>query len=236
LDRLLSRHRDTRLVVVDPVNVYMTDKDGNTDTEIRGVLNPLGKLAEKHRVAVVAVCHFSKGNSNASKDALQRVLGSVGYVGVARSVLAVIRNPDDDSCRWLLPVKNNVGPDRGNGLEYRLEQGDNGQVPKLAWTPGYVGIEAYEALERQENRESGDSKSKGQFAIDTILEVLADGPMPSIEFQKLVMGRGVKERTLDRAIQKSQGRVDSVLRTRGKEKLWYTFLAEHADRVPNDVA
>ena len=54
------------------------------------MLSPLAALAERHGVAVLVVMHLNKDQL---KQVLYRVSGSVAFVGVARSVLLVGRDP-----------------------------------------------------------------------------------------------------------------------------------------------
>jgi hypothetical protein len=53
--------------------------------------------------------------------AIYRFVGSIAFVGAARTGFAVVKDPDDDARRLVLPVKSNVGA-MPSGLAYRLEQ------------------------------------------------------------------------------------------------------------------
>src|SRR5262249_55073954 len=107
LARVLTDHPDTALVILDPVSAYLGSRDSYKDAEIRGLLSPLAALAERYRVALLAILHLTKA---AQRKLLLRAQGSVAFVAQARIVLAVGEDPDHDGRRLLVPVKNNLGP------------------------------------------------------------------------------------------------------------------------------
>jgi putative DNA primase/helicase len=49
-----------RLIIVDPISAYMGGADGNGNVETREVLEPLAEMADRLRIAVVAVTHLNK--------------------------------------------------------------------------------------------------------------------------------------------------------------------------------
>ena len=74
---------DCRLIVIDPVSAYLNGIDDHRNAALRGVLTPLKTLAERLGAAVVLVSHATKGGSGNRKH---RVLGSIAYVGVPRTI------------------------------------------------------------------------------------------------------------------------------------------------------
>jgi hypothetical protein len=91
LDRIVVE-KHVGLVMIDPVQAYLAGVDIHRTNEVRAVLAPLAKLAERRHVAVVAIMHLNK---MASTSVSSRVNGSVDFVGAARSVLVVGRDPAD---------------------------------------------------------------------------------------------------------------------------------------------
>jgi hypothetical protein len=96
LDYEIGLHGDTLLVGIDPVSAYLGGVDDYRASELRSVLLPLGKLAERHNVAMELVNHVGKAPT---LNAKHRGLGSVAYGGSARSNLLFARDPDDPSGR-----------------------------------------------------------------------------------------------------------------------------------------
>ena len=60
LERKIGEIGNVVLVGVDPVSSYLGKTDSHKNSEVRGVLEPLSELAERMRVAVLSVTHFSK--------------------------------------------------------------------------------------------------------------------------------------------------------------------------------
>jgi RecA-family ATPase len=112
---------DVRLIIVDPISAYMGGSDGNGNVETRAVLEPLADMANRLRIAVVAVTHLNKGAGGGNQSALNRFAGSIAFIAAARAAFAVIEDSDDENRRLLLQAKNNLGP-KCKGLAFRMEQ------------------------------------------------------------------------------------------------------------------
>ena len=97
--------RNAELLVIDPVNSYIAGADSYNDVEMRGVLNPLVKLARRASIAILTLMHLSK---NVRRQPLHRILGSVAYIGVARIVLLAMKDPKRRHAGLLFSPKNNL--------------------------------------------------------------------------------------------------------------------------------
>lgn len=118
LDNLLAANRAIRLIIIDPASAFagLAGIDGHKDAELRALLGPLTDIAARYGVTILLVAHLGK---NETSKAVRRVLGSVGWVNAARSVLIVAEREEDGGKRLLLPVKKNLAP-LGHGLIYQL--------------------------------------------------------------------------------------------------------------------
>ena len=182
-----------RLVVIDPVTAYLGGVDSHKNAEIRGLLAPLGAIAERHRVAVVAVTHLNKSGGG---PAIYRAMGSLAFAAAARAAWAVSKDKDDPRRRLLLPIKNNIAPDTG-GLAYRIEPlGVNG-CPAVAWEPDAVNVSADDALAGDRD-ESGGRTERDDAAI-WLREYLGDGPKLARDVLAESKAAGFSKRTIDRA-------------------------------------
>jgi hypothetical protein len=95
------------LIILDPLLSRLdTQLDTHKDSEVRLALEPLVALADKAGVSVCGIVHVNKSASN---DALTTLMGSRAFTAVARSVLFVMTDPDDESVRLFGQAKNNLG-------------------------------------------------------------------------------------------------------------------------------
>tara|TARA_R110002020_G_scaffold174151_2_gene365194 strand:+ start:163 stop:1473 length:1311 start_codon:yes stop_codon:yes gene_type:complete len=95
-----------KVMVVDTINAFMGAKiDSNSDKSVRSAIKLLRPLAEHYQCAVILVTHLNKGGA---KNPQHRILGSVAYVGFARTVWLLAKNEDTEE-RILSVIKNNNG-------------------------------------------------------------------------------------------------------------------------------
>ena len=179
---------DACLVIIDPLSAYLGGgTDSYKDAEVRRVIALLTKLAERLGIAVVGVAHLTK---SADRKAIHRSLGSVAFAAAARTVLAVAKDPDDELRRFLVAVKNNLGPEPP-ALAYRLVDG------RVEWEPDAVcGLHADQLLGVVVN------DGEGHDAVTFLQEELADGPVPSETLLKASNRVGISSPTLRRAKQR----------------------------------
>ena len=175
----------------------MGGTDSHKNADMRSLLGPLADLAAKYGAAIVGVSHLSKGGS---PEALLRVNGSLAFVAAARAVYLVSRDKEDVNKRFFLPMKNNLGTDRG-GLSFeiepvKLERGI--ETSRVRWDSAPVTMTADEAMAPEALRapeEAGADATAKQFLLD----VLGDGTVASKDVQKQAREAGIALITLRRA-------------------------------------
>jgi hypothetical protein len=181
-----------RLVVIDPVTAYLGGVDSHKNAEIRGLLAPLGAIAEQHRVAVVAVTHLNKSGGG---PAIYRTMGSLAFAAAARAAWAVSKDKDDPRRRLVLPLKNNIAPDMG-GLAYRIEPVGAGGCPVVTWEPDPVNVSADDALAADRG---DDERTERDDAAEWLRDYLGDGPKLARDVLTESKAAGFSKRTIDRA-------------------------------------
>jgi DNA repair protein RadA/Sms len=97
-----------RLVVIDPIQAYLGNVDMNRAGETRPLLGALTQLAEKYHCAIVCIRHPSKPGQGIGK-AIHRGMGSVDFIGAARTGLFVEQHPADPGKVLLAQMKSNIG-------------------------------------------------------------------------------------------------------------------------------
>lgn len=197
LESEIKRIGDVRLVIIDPVSSYLGKVDSHKNAELRAVLEPLGDLASRLRVAMVAITHLSKG---AAGNANNQIIGSIAFVAAARAAYIVCRDPDDAERRLFLASKNNLGPDSG-GLGFRIGTqltGSGIAAPAVFWDDIAVTMTASDALYAVTG---GDRASPARDeAAGFLRRLLAEGePVPVADVQKEAKAAGLSWATVRRA-------------------------------------
>jgi len=201
---------DVVAVIIDPVSSYMGKTDSHKNSETRGVIDPLTEMASSTGAAFLLNTHFPKSSPNNKVRAIYRFVGSIAFVGAARTAFAVVRDPDDDARRLLLPVKTNIGA-MPSGLAYTLEQGlagyvesDGRQEPiyasRVVWADEPVTISADEAIAAGEAPTAGETQAPERNEAEEFLRSwLRDCSRPAKEMTRAAKDAGISEKTLRRA-------------------------------------
>jgi hypothetical protein len=194
------------LVIVDPIGAFLSDNvDSYKDASVRRALAPLAQVAEISGLAAMAIMHLNKDQA---QRLVSRVIGSVGFVGAARSVLAFARDPDDPDGehgrrRVIVHAKTNWG-DYAPTLAAHIE----GVQVEAAGDPDPVIVETSRLVIDGEvaigvEDISGTVDRGGatpQETEEAIAAQVADGPQPSRHVKKAVVAElGCGARTVERA-------------------------------------
>jgi len=191
LKQAIQQTTDCRLVVIDPISAFMPKVDSHKNAEVRSVLAPLAELACRYQIAVVAVSHLNKA---VGRSAMQRVIGSVAFSAVARSVWVVVKDANDPSRRLMLPAKNNLGQDSG-GLAFRIVRDDEAPAVRLDWEPEPVTAGVDEVLQDSKTRPSPELDE----AVEWLAEQLKTGPVAAKEIRARAKRDGLAWATVRRA-------------------------------------
>lgn len=201
LDDALSRTQ-ARLVVLDPIVSFLDSSVcDNSNQSVRRALLPLGQLAQQHQCVVLMIRHLTKKVGGRS---LYRGAGSMGFLGACRSGWLVARDPADADRRVLAQVKNNLAVAQPS-LVFTLQAGASGGT-ELRWLgPSSLTADQLLAGERLPAR-----ATPRDTARDFLAEFLQDGPKTSRALWEAARRRRLSERTLYRARQELQIRVERV--------------------------
>jgi hypothetical protein len=182
LEAALLALPDCKLVVVDPIGSFIgAQTDAHRENEVRAVLGPVAKLAERYGVAVLIVAHVRK-NSGSGAD--QAILGSTGFVAIARQVWHLWRDAQNRDRRLLLPGKANLSRD-GHGLAFSIV----GDPPAISWERDAVRMSADEAAQVEHGGGTpGPEPEARNAAAEWLGELLACGPVPSGDLKEPAPG------------------------------------------------
>jgi putative DNA primase/helicase len=199
LSDLARKLGDVALILIDPITAYLGHIDSHRNAEVRAVLAPLAEMAAEIDAAVVCISHMTKVGGT---EALLRVMGSLGFVAAARAAYLVAKDPDDDTRRLFLLMKNNLAEGRG-GLAFRVKGKalDGGiETSCVEWDAEPVTMTADEAMAPAGGPDpDGETTAKAE-AEGWLRETLKGGDsMDGKRLKELARDSGIKERTLYRA-------------------------------------
>ncbi|BAQ15607.1 AAA family ATPase [Methyloceanibacter caenitepidi] len=219
LELAVAEIGDVVAIIVDPITSYLGRVDSHKNSELRSILEPLGEMASRRDVTVIANTHLNKstlGNANG------RVIGSVAFVNHARHVSIVARDPADAHKRLFLPSKSNLGRSQ-KGLAFRILEktiigNDDVEIvaPCVVWDDEMTDMTADEALQAPD-AERGARRAQDE-AKEFLQEILSQGPIPQKAIRKASEELGLAWRTVQRA-KKSMG-----IEARRSNDVWYWHM------------
>jgi AAA domain-containing protein len=169
-----------RIFVIDPITAYLGTTEAKSNAEVRKALTPLIRLIEDIGVLVLANNHLNKG----AGKALYRVLDSIAFVAVGRTVHLVVKDTDNPDNRKFLCDKTNIGS-KPLGLTYIIQKcwipGKHGgeiETSRISWGTQHIDETADEALaEKPDPTLTSD-------AVELLQIVLANGPMAVTDIER----------------------------------------------------
>ena len=196
LAKYLELHPLMRLVIVDPITACMGGTDSHKNAEVRAALHPLGEVAQRYGVCVLAITHLNKGTG---MKAMHRVTGSIAFTAAARVVFAVAKDESDPEGRRRLfvPVKNNLGNDE-TGFSFGTQVVAISpliEAPRIVWGDK-VTITADEALSPPPPEAERGALDEAREFLTTLL---AGGPVSAEKVKREARGAGIAASTLKRA-------------------------------------
>src|SRR5262249_6138490 len=198
IETALKQHPDCKLIVVDPIGSFLgSGTDAHRDNEVRGVLAPVAKLAEKYGAAVLVVAHRRKSTGSVADDL---ALGSRAFTGIARSVWHLTRDTENKARRLFLPGKNNLARE-GDGLAFSII----GEPASIAWERDPVAMSADDALaaesQTQEQKPGPEAEALDAASAWLGAALAAGSRLAKDVIDEWKNGQGGSERTLKRAKQ-----------------------------------
>jgi len=173
------------MVGIDPFSAYLGDTNSHRDSAVRGLLNPLKDVLERHNVALLAVAHTHK---NANQELMHRMGGSIGLIAAARMAMVVGKHPHDPDRRVLAMFKSNLSA-RARSLDYMVADG------AVTWDANAPDIAPEELM----NTPSSEEKSVVDEAEEFLSEYLNRGPAKTTDVKRAARANGVTQMTLRRA-------------------------------------
>jgi RecA-family ATPase len=178
------------LIILDPLTAYIGSKvNMNMANEVRPVMNRAVQFAKEFNAAVVIIAHMSKMTSAQAKN---RLIGSIDFVGAARSVLTIGFNPNNPDQRALAQTKNNLAP-FGKTILYHLD-----------YKNGVVVFDNFSDMKDDDITSPADKKNtKASIALeeakDFLKEAMKESYIKADEVLQMAADEGIKSTTLHEA-------------------------------------
>jgi len=198
LDRLkdlLRAKGDVRLVIIDPISAYFGAGgkiNSHKDTDVRGILSPVVKLAKEQDVTIIGVMHLNKSQD---LGPMYRVSGSMAFVAQARAVWLMTqeeREGEDKSLHYFTPIKVNLSR-VPCGLVWKIDdETKNLEFLEPTFQPP--------SIKEQLGPRLPERPSKLDEAMRWLKDLLKDGTaIEQAEIGRRAAEEGIARTTLDRA-------------------------------------
>jgi hypothetical protein len=193
-----------RLIVLDPVAARLSDGlSANADKDVRRALEPVAGMLRDLGVSAIGIMHMRKATS---VDAVSAMMGSMAFVGLARSVAATFE--DDDGAFLMSSAKMNLGK-KPESLRYEVvgaealegedEIIDTARVRWLGATDRTVDDVLTEKAGKLAGRPPVKRLTALGSATDFLHGVLSGGPRLQRDVAEMARAAGHSATTLTRA-------------------------------------
>lgn len=252
IERRLETNPNLRLIIIDPISNYLGEKSMVAEQEVRSILIPLRRMAEKFSIAILIIMHLNK---KSDLDAISRVGGAMAFIGVCRSSWLFQRDKRDEvdeetaaaeptgpETFSMLKIKNNLAPSTKAGVSYTIaatpvkcSDGSTVSAPFVVWG-GQLDRSADDALQQPRRSPEGSRgrpagiAPKASAAVEWLKSMLADGERPSKEIMELGKAEGRSDDTIRVAAEKL-----NVVKRQGRGK-WFWRLPDELDEAVSDQA
>jgi hypothetical protein len=223
-----------RALLVDTVVSHVPrGHDSYKEQDVRAVLKPLARMAERCGMVVLDTMHL---NRREARDVLTRISGSGAFGNLARQVLLFAEDPDDPDgpTRILAVGKSNVGA-RASALRLRIEgcivPGADGEtIPTSRLV--VVGDTTHTAGDLLGARAEEEDRSAVSEAVDFLRDLLGGGALPARTVREEA-GRADINRA---AVRRAQKRLRIVPRKQGMGGGWVWELPSEDAHIPTEEA
>jgi len=191
MEEIFKKDKSYRLWIIDTLTDYLGRLDSNKYSDVRWGLMPILALARKYNIAIIGILHCNK---NTSLQVLYRIMGSMGFAAVARSIWVIAKDRDDEKerRRFFAPLKNNLAPEQ-KPLAFHLE--NLGKVAKIIFEDKPVE----DSFDIEEVLVPAERSSETKRAKKFLLEILKDDAVSAKEIKSTARDEGLSWGTVRRA-------------------------------------
>jgi len=182
----LQAHENVRLIIIDPISAYLGNCNTARNDSVRKIMAPLAALAATYDVAILAITHLRKTNS---QRALYRAMDSLAFAAASRSVWFLTADPEDRTRRIFSTAKANLAAE-APALAFRIDEN------RLLWETQELPLNADDALAKPPNPNQAIDRAQ---TMDWLTEILSQAQLPADDIEDQARKLGISYMTLRRA-------------------------------------
>jgi putative DNA primase/helicase len=206
LRKALREHPEIDLIILDPISGFYGTTDGNSNKDVRAILQELKLVCQETKVSVIAIIHENKRSDASATD---KILGAGALSQVVRAGLRFSTDPENKGDFIMANIKNNLSR-AGGGLRYKIEgaevelpDGTPMETTLIDWGEQHT-MTADDVLNAAidlgvEKKKAGRPDVKTSTALLFLAKELDAGPKLSSEIYELAKTAGIGEEILKRA-------------------------------------
>lgn len=208
-----ARDVDAAMLLLDPLLSRLSSGlDTHKDAEVRRALEPLKAATEQADLCTFGLIHVSKSTSS---DPLSLIMASRAFPAVARAVLFVMADPDQEGVRLLGQPKNNLGRSDLPTLTFEIESAhvaDTAEGPVFTGRLNWTGESERTLASALEDVAGGAGHSAVDDAVAWLEDYLTQhgGGAESGPLKTAASKAGHKDRTLKRATVVAKIRIEAA--------------------------
>lgn len=188
LERALELHKKVRAIIIDPISSMLSGSDIFRSNEVRERFDPFLACTSERGIAVIMNTHTNKSTKLSGAFRVEGSLG--GFVGRARSVLAVGIDPDT-GIRGVGLLKSNLGR-----LDVPVVNFEIDPMGRFLWIGETRAIEAADLFEQ---RVDDGQRADATDAREAIVSALVGGERTAADLTKAARLEGIADITFRRA-------------------------------------
>ncbi|MEM9611662.1 MAG: AAA family ATPase [Actinomycetota bacterium] len=212
------------LIVIDPLDAHLGGVDSHKKGEVQAAIGKLSDLVQDLRCGALGLAHFNKNTG--LNDLLTRVSGSSGFSTAVRSVLAIGPHPENENDRLCLLAKaNNTSKTDVKAVRYRIESqtvDDPANPDEPIPTAGVAIIGEEDGHQPDQLLAPADPEQRTMIAdaLDWLYNVLAGGPQPRVDVERLAREHGITNKTLRTARDRLRVVAERNPNVQGRPSTW----------------
>lgn len=216
LEQIIEKHRVTFMVLDAATSSMSSELSGKDDRQVRQFLEPLAQMASRQNMVVLGLVHFGKRDG---ADSGKLILGSIAWSQVARSVLSVAVD-DENEHLVLTNTKGNLATGvRSEALRIVSRSVDTDDGPTEVGAVEWLGETTTRAQDLLAGEDHEDDRSEVEAVVTDYL-ISQGGSAPASEVLKATRAAGLNDNT----VKKSRRKLGIETRKAGMGNGWVWTL------------